>query len=58
MLSQLVKHGQTVIKLFCIFFIDPDVLEVGNGGMSYLEYRSHFSIWALMKVFFFTFILI
>ncbi|KAL7582286.1 alpha-galactosidase 3 [Lactuca sativa] len=28
---------------------DPDVLEVGNGGMSYLEYRSHFSIWALMK---------
>ncbi|CAI9302578.1 unnamed protein product [Lactuca saligna] len=28
---------------------DPDMLEVGNGGMSYLEYRSHFSIWALMK---------
>ncbi|GMP69626.1 hypothetical protein CsSME_00028818 [Camellia sinensis var. sinensis] len=28
---------------------DPDMLEVGNGGMTYLEYRAHFSIWALMK---------
>ncbi|KAG6777002.1 hypothetical protein POTOM_016800 [Populus tomentosa] len=28
---------------------DPDMLEVGNGGMSLEEYRSHFSIWALMK---------
>ncbi|PIA35324.1 hypothetical protein AQUCO_03500014v1 [Aquilegia coerulea] len=28
---------------------DPDMLEVGNGGMSYQEYRSHFSIWALAK---------
>ncbi|OMO65116.1 Glycoside hydrolase, clan GH-D [Corchorus olitorius] len=28
---------------------DPDMLEVGNGGMSYEEYKSHFSIWALMK---------
>ncbi|XP_065870513.1 alpha-galactosidase 3 isoform X2 [Euphorbia lathyris] len=28
---------------------DPDMLEVGNGGMTYTEYRSHFSIWALMK---------
>ncbi|MCO5571896.1 hypothetical protein L7F22_025644 [Adiantum nelumboides] len=28
---------------------DPDMLEVGNGGMSVEEYRSHFSIWALMK---------
>jgi alpha-galactosidase len=26
------------------------MLEVGNGGMSTEEYRSHFSIWALMKV--------
>ncbi|XP_044496485.1 alpha-galactosidase-like [Mangifera indica] len=30
--------------------IHPDMLEVGNGGMSIEEYRSHFSIWALMKV--------
>ncbi|KDO75853.1 hypothetical protein CISIN_1g044794mg, partial [Citrus sinensis] len=29
---------------------DPDMLEVGNGGMSLEEYRSHFSIWPLMKV--------
>ncbi|XP_021737953.1 alpha-galactosidase 3 [Chenopodium quinoa] len=28
---------------------DPDMLEVGNGGMTYNEYRAHFSIWALMK---------
>ncbi|CAI9767576.1 unnamed protein product [Fraxinus pennsylvanica] len=28
---------------------DPDMLEVGNGGMTYTEYRAHFSIWALMK---------
>ena len=27
---------------------DPDMLEVGNGGMSEDEYRSHFSIWAMM----------
>ncbi|CAL9146597.1 unnamed protein product [Musa hybrid cultivar] len=28
---------------------DPDMLEVGNGGMTTEEYRTHFSIWALMK---------
>ncbi|KAM7482843.1 hypothetical protein LguiB_007426 [Lonicera macranthoides] len=28
---------------------DPDMLEVGNGGMTTPEYRSHFSIWALAK---------
>lgn len=28
---------------------DPDMLEVGNGGMTTEEYRSHFSIWALAK---------
>ena len=27
---------------------DPDMLEVGNGGMSTVEYRSHFSLWAMM----------
>ena len=27
---------------------DPDMLEVGNGGMTDVEYRSHFSLWALM----------
>ncbi|XP_024524076.1 alpha-galactosidase-like [Selaginella moellendorffii] len=28
---------------------DPDMLEVGNGGMSVDEYRTHFSLWAIMK---------
>jgi alpha-galactosidase len=27
---------------------DPDMLEVGNGGMTTLEYRSHFSFWAML----------
>ncbi len=27
---------------------DPDMLEVGNGGMTAAEYRSHFSLWAMM----------
>ncbi|RKT52921.1 NPCBM/NEW2 domain-containing protein [Saccharothrix australiensis] len=27
---------------------DPDMLEVGNGGMTPTEYRSHFSLWSIM----------
>ena len=27
---------------------DPDMLEVGNGGMTDTEYRSHFSFWAML----------
>jgi alpha-galactosidase len=27
---------------------DPDMLEVGNGGMSDNEYRAHFSLWAML----------
>jgi alpha-galactosidase len=27
---------------------DPDMLEVGNGGLSAIEDRSHFSLWAIM----------
>jgi alpha-galactosidase len=27
---------------------DPDMLEVGNGGMTNLEYRAHFSFWAML----------
>jgi len=27
---------------------DPDMLEVGNGGMTDTEYRSHFSMWSIM----------
>jgi alpha-galactosidase len=26
---------------------DPDMLEVGNGGMTDTEYRAHFSLWAI-----------
>ena len=27
---------------------DPDMLEVGNGGMSAQEYRTHFSLWCML----------
>jgi alpha-galactosidase len=27
---------------------DPDMLEVGNGGMTYEESKAHFSLWAVM----------
>lgn len=27
---------------------DPDMLEIGNGGMSDTEYRTHMSLWAIM----------
>jgi hypothetical protein len=28
---------------------DPDMLEVGNGGCSFDEYKTHFSMWAMLK---------
>jgi alpha-galactosidase len=28
---------------------DPDMLEVGNGGMTTSEYRAHFSLWCLLS---------
>src|SRR5262249_28598846 len=28
---------------------DPDMLEVGNGGMSTVEYQTHMSLWALLS---------
>ena len=28
---------------------DPDMLEVGNGGMTLTEYKSHFALWCLLK---------
>lgn len=27
---------------------DPDMLEIGNGGMSYDEYRTHMTLWVLL----------
>ncbi|UJR16594.1 hypothetical protein I4U23_003494 [Adineta vaga] len=28
---------------------DPDMLEIGNGGMTDTEYRTHFSLWSISK---------
>lgn len=28
---------------------DPDMLEVGNGGMTHDEYYAHFSLWCILK---------
>ena len=28
---------------------DPDMLEVGNGGMSNNDYKTHFTLWAIVK---------
>jgi alpha-galactosidase len=30
-------------------FNDPDMLEVGNGGMTATEYTAHFSLWSLLN---------
>jgi alpha-galactosidase len=27
---------------------DPDMLEVGNGGLTLIEYRAHFSLWCIL----------
>lgn len=27
---------------------DPDMMEIGNGGMTDVEYRTHFSMWAIL----------
>ena len=27
---------------------DPDMLEIGNGGMTDAEYRTHLSLWAML----------
>jgi alpha-galactosidase len=27
---------------------DPDMLEIGNGGMSEIEYRTHMSLWSML----------
>jgi alpha-galactosidase len=30
------------------FWNDPDMLEVGNGGMTIEEYKTHFSLWCML----------
>lgn len=52
-------HGKRNHKIFCFFnilfsytcigFNDPDMLEIGNGGMTLTEYRSHMSLWSIAK---------
>jgi alpha-galactosidase len=39
-ITQFAKPGQ---------WNDPDMLEVGNGGMTADEYRTHMSLWALLR---------
>lgn len=29
---------------------DPDMMEIGNGGLTLIEQESHFSLWCLVKV--------
>src|ERR1700742_1383633 len=31
------------------YYNDLDMLEVGNGGMTYDEYKVHFSMWAAIR---------
>jgi alpha-galactosidase len=53
------KHGGAVMDLVDLqdglegfagpgHWNDPDMLEVGNGGMTTTEYQSHFSLWAIL----------
>ena len=30
-------------------FNDPDMLEIGNGGMTDIEYRTHMSLWSILS---------
>lgn len=40
----------TLIRSGALACADPDMLEVGNGGMTNSEYVVHFSLWAISKV--------
>jgi alpha-galactosidase len=48
MLSNLDQNGQHASVARPGAWNDPDMLEVGNGGMTDDEYRAHFSLWAIM----------
>ncbi len=48
MLSNLDISGQHASAARPGAWNDPDMLEVGNGGMTDDEYRAHFSLWAIM----------
>jgi alpha-galactosidase len=48
MLDNLDQNGQHASAAAPGAWNDPDMLEVGNGGMTDDEYRAHFSLWAIM----------
>lgn len=48
MLSNLDQNAQHAAVVRPGAWNDPDMLEIGNGGMSDDEYRAHFSLWAIM----------
>jgi len=48
MLANLDQNGQHAAVARPGAWNDPDMLEVGNGGMTDDEYRAHFSLWAIM----------
>ena len=48
MLANLDQNGQHASVARPGAWNDPDMLEVGNGGMTDDEYRAHFSLWAIM----------
>ena len=48
MLANLDQNGQHASVAKPGAWNDPDMLEVGNGGMTDDEYRAHFSLWAIM----------
>ncbi|HEX5180807.1 MAG TPA: glycoside hydrolase family 27 protein [Gemmatimonadaceae bacterium] len=48
MLDNLDQSGQHAAAASPGAWNDPDMLEVGNGGMTADEYRAHFSLWAIM----------
>ena len=43
-------HVRTPPICMVVWRADPDMLEVGNGGMTNSEYVVHFSLWAISKV--------
>lgn len=46
----LIEQMSHVVRYTSSFGInDPDMLEVGNGGMTTAQYRTHFSFWAAFK---------
>ena len=48
MLANLDQSGQHATVARPGAWNDPDMLEVGNGGMTDDEYRAHFSLWAIL----------